>query len=63
MDLRNGAMYLSFLRALKDKQLLAHEKWQHERRSVASDREDAEHRIPIIIEEKMRRGMTYGKGC
>ena len=61
MTLRNGAMYVSFLKALNDKQLIAHEDWQHERRCVEDSREDAENRMPIIIEEKRRRGMTYGK--
>lgn len=61
MNLRNGAMYVSFLKALTPKQLLAHEEWQHERRCVEDSREDAEYRIPIILDEKMRRGMTYGK--
>jgi hypothetical protein len=52
---------MSYLVALKQKQLDAHEAWQYERLLVESTKDDAEARILMIKTERRRRGMAYGK--
>ena len=55
-DLSDGALYVSFLRALTNKQLLVLEAWQYERRSVEATREDAEYRLNVIRKIQDERG-------
>jgi hypothetical protein len=55
-DLSGGALYVSFLRALTNKQLLALEAWQYERRSVEATRTDAEYRLTVIKQIQDERG-------
>lgn len=54
-DLQDGAMFLSFLAALKPKQILALEQWQYERRSVESSQKDALEKLEIIKQVKHER--------
>ena len=53
-------VYRGFLRALNDKQLRAHEKWQIERSSVGSLEEvaDARVRLDVVADEFSRRGRS-----
>lgn len=56
-------VYRSFLRCLFDQQLIAHEKWQTERKSVGGPKEvaDALSRLEIIGEEFRYRCLDYHK--
>ena len=55
MDTSGGSFFMSYLKALTDRQLLALSVWQGERRLDASTQEDAIYRLGCIMREKYRR--------
>ena len=60
MGLQGGSFFVSYLRALTDKQLLALEAWNNERRLDASSLDDAVEKLGHIMREMSRRGMQRG---
>jgi hypothetical protein len=57
MDTSGGSFFLSYLKALSNKQILALEDWQKQRRLDPSAQDDAIYRLQGIMNEKARRGL------
>lgn len=55
MKTSGGEFFLSYLKALSDRQLLSLEDWQKDRRLDASTQKDAIYRLECIMHEKHRR--------
>jgi len=55
MKTSDGEFFLSYLKALSNKQLLSLEGWQKDRRLDTSTQEDAIYRLGCIMREKHRR--------
>jgi len=55
MDTSGGSFFMSYLKALTDRQLLALESWQGERRLDPEAQPDAIYRLECIMHEKHRR--------
>ena len=61
MDTSGGSFFLSYLKALTDRQLLSLADWQKERRLDPEAQPDAIYRLQGIMNERARRGLTYDK--
>jgi len=55
MDTSGGSFFMSYLKALTDRQLLSLEDWQKERRLDPEAQQDAIYRLGCIMREKHRR--------
>ena len=59
MNTSGGSFFMSYLKALTDRQLLSLADWQKERRLDPDAQPDAIYRLQSIMNERARRGLFY----